>query len=90
MEMSGDLVEDNKTEESQEEQVPQQLKGKKLSWQKLRRYDSLDIESSSVRGHHGHGSKVSPYSKLINSFDCLILSIYLVLNRFHVKANRKA
>ncbi|GMY16856.1 potassium transporter 5-like [Fagus crenata] len=55
--MSGDLVEDNKTEESQEEQVPQQLKGKKLSWQKLRIYDSLDIESSSVRGHHGHGSK---------------------------------
>ena len=65
MEISHDdlvVAEDNNTEESQEgQEVSQQLKGKKLSWKKLRRYDSLDIESSSVRGHrHGHGdSKVT-------------------------------
>ncbi|KAL5561517.1 hypothetical protein UlMin_031264 [Ulmus minor] len=58
----GDLVE----EERQEEEVSCQdqlgnggLKAKKLSWEKLRRYDSLDIESRSVRGHSGHSSKNS-------------------------------
>jgi hypothetical protein len=41
------------------EEVPQELKEKKLSWQKLRRYDSLDLESRSIPGHHhGHHSKV--------------------------------
>ncbi|GMY16854.1 potassium transporter 5-like [Fagus crenata] len=40
------------------EEVPQELKEKKLSWQKLRRYDSLDLESRSIPGHHhGHHSK---------------------------------
>jgi hypothetical protein len=69
MEVS-DVVEeeDKSTEESQQEEVlpqqQQQLNGKKISWPKLRRYDSLDIESRTVKGHaHGHGSKVS----LINS-----------------------
>ncbi|KAM4086623.1 hypothetical protein ACJW30_10G116500 [Castanea mollissima] len=70
MEMSGDVVEDNhKTEESQreEEEVrPQLLKGKKLSWQKLRRFDSLDIESSSVRGHHAHGSKTVAWTMILH------------------------
>ncbi|KAM6558420.1 hypothetical protein CsatA_027659 [Cannabis sativa] len=35
------------------------LKGKKISWQRLRRNDSLDIESRSVGGHHAyaHASK---------------------------------
>ncbi|XP_059625740.1 potassium transporter 5-like [Cornus florida] len=31
--------------------------GKKLSWQKLRRRDSLDIESAKIEGHHAHNSK---------------------------------
>ncbi|XP_062088418.1 potassium transporter 5-like [Humulus lupulus] len=37
------------------------LQGKKVSWQRLRRNDSLDIEARSVGGHHayGHGSKGS-------------------------------
>lgn len=39
-------------EESSTNQPP--LKGKKLSWNKLRRYDSLDIESNKFNGHHGH------------------------------------
>lgn len=59
MEMSDGIAED-KIEQSQEEEVShQQLKAKKLSCHKLRRHDSLDIESNSVRGFHGHDSKVS-------------------------------
>ncbi|TQD76415.1 hypothetical protein C1H46_038043 [Malus baccata] len=34
-----------------------QLKGKKLSWQKLRRNDSLDLESRRFTAPHGHASK---------------------------------
>lgn len=86
MEMSGDVVEDNhKTEESQpeEEEVPPQLlKGKKLSWQKLRRFDSLDIESSSVGGHHAHGSKVSFYK-----FTFFIFSFYFLYIDSGYKSN---
>lgn len=65
MEVSG-VVEDKAEETQQEEVLPeeqqqQQLNGKKISWPKLRRYDSLDIESRSVAGldAHGHASKVS-------------------------------
>ncbi|XP_023892774.1 potassium transporter 5 [Quercus suber] len=68
--MSGNVVEDNhKAEESQleEEEVPPQLlKGKKLSWQKLRRFDSLDIESSSVGGHHVLGSKTVAWTVILH------------------------
>ncbi|XP_058200167.1 potassium transporter 5-like [Rhododendron vialii] len=39
-------------EQSSTNKLP--LKGKKLSWSKLRRYDSLDIESNKFNGHHGH------------------------------------
>ncbi|KAA8543129.1 hypothetical protein F0562_021376 [Nyssa sinensis] len=53
---STDHVEDTNTEAIQEE-ISQQLKAKKLSWQKLRRYDSLDIESGKLHGHPGHHSK---------------------------------
>ncbi|KAK9983645.1 hypothetical protein SO802_033170 [Lithocarpus litseifolius] len=72
MEMSGDvIVDDNhKTEESQQEEEevpPQLLKGKKLSWQKLRRsFDSLDIESSSVRGHHARDSKTVAWTVILH------------------------
>ncbi|KAK3041481.1 hypothetical protein RJ639_000458 [Escallonia herrerae] len=34
-----------------------QLKQKKLSWQKLRRYDSLDAESGRLHGHPNHAIK---------------------------------
>ncbi|XP_040363753.1 potassium transporter 5 isoform X2 [Rosa chinensis] len=44
----------------------QQLKGKKLSWQKLRRFDSLDIESRSVNGHHGHSSQGASWSVILH------------------------
>lgn len=48
-------------QERQSEEVCQEkgLKARKLSWQKLRRYDSLDIESRSIGGHnaYGHTSK---------------------------------
>ncbi|KAB1203069.1 Potassium transporter 5 [Morella rubra] len=69
--MSSDVVED-KSEEAQEvveeaDTPDQQLKGKKISWPKLRRYDSLDIESSSVRGHvPGHSFKATEWSVILN------------------------
>ncbi|KAL4603637.1 hypothetical protein ACB092_10G138900 [Castanea dentata] len=66
MEMSDGIAED-KIEQSQEEEVPhQQLKGKKLSCHKLRRHDSLDIESSSVRGLHGHDSKTMAWKVILH------------------------
>ncbi|KAI8553722.1 hypothetical protein RHMOL_Rhmol05G0038600 [Rhododendron molle] len=43
-------------EESSTNQPP--LKGKKLSWNKLRRYDSLDIESNKFNGHQAAGWSV--------------------------------
>ena len=54
--------EDQDHQESDREDVEKEkgLKGKKLSWPKLRRYDSLDIESRSVHGqnaYYGHSSK---------------------------------
>jgi hypothetical protein len=70
MEVSDDhVVVEDKTEETHEqeevqEEAPQQqqLNGKKISWPKLPRYDSLDIESRSVPDHaHAHASKVSPF-----------------------------
>ncbi|XP_052176730.1 potassium transporter 5-like [Diospyros lotus] len=50
--------EDEVADQDQHEQQEKQLKGRKVSWQKLRRYDSLDIESRKVPAdwHGGHGS----------------------------------
>lgn len=45
-------------EESREEEFSPQLNGKKLSWQKLRRNDSLEMESGKFSGRKVHGSKV--------------------------------
>jgi hypothetical protein len=45
------------SEQSMEEAVSRELSGKKV----LRRYDSLDIESSTVPGRHGHASKVRTF-----------------------------
>lgn len=58
--MSGDVVIEPTKEE--EEAVSVQLQGKKLSWQKLRRNDSLDMESRTVSGHYGRDSKVNSFS----------------------------
>ncbi|XP_008235019.1 PREDICTED: potassium transporter 5-like [Prunus mume] len=44
----------------------QELKSKKLSWQKLRRYDSLDLESRSFTAHHGHASKGGEWSVILH------------------------
>ncbi|KAM5563977.1 potassium transporter 5 [Rosa sericea] len=64
---------DPKSHDRQEEVVVlphhhdhQQLKGKKLSWQKLRRFDSLDIESRSFNGHHGHSSQGASWSVILH------------------------
>lgn len=59
----------------------QELKSKKLSWQKLRRYDSLDLESRSFTAHHGHASKVSIFiSYSFYSFSGLF--VYITYNLF--------
>ena len=53
------VEEDSVKEESQQEQLSQQgLVSKRVSWNKLRRYDSFDIESRRIPGRHGHASKV--------------------------------
>lgn len=41
------------------EEIPQKLQGKKLSWNKLKRNDSLDMESGKLNGHHHHQSSKS-------------------------------
>uniref|UniRef100_A0A5B7BLU3 K+ potassium transporter integral membrane domain-containing protein n=1 Tax=Davidia involucrata TaxID=16924 RepID=A0A5B7BLU3_DAVIN len=51
-------------EVSKEEEIYQQLKDKKLSWQKLRRFDSLDIESSKL--HHTHRSKGAEWAVILH------------------------
>lgn len=58
--MSDDVAPKN-PEQSMEE-VSTELNGKKL----LKRYDSLDIESSTVPGHHGHGSKAVGLSVILH------------------------
>ncbi|KAF8401512.1 hypothetical protein HHK36_012452 [Tetracentron sinense] len=60
--MSADVVVvEDTTEESQKESKV--LKEKKLSWQKLRRFDSLELESGKV---HGHGSKAVEWSTILH------------------------
>ncbi|CAK9322234.1 unnamed protein product [Citrullus colocynthis] len=41
-------------EEEEEEVVALSVSERKLSWQKLRRFDSLDLESSKLHGHDDH------------------------------------
>ena len=47
-----------------EEKEKIQLQGKKLPFQKLRRYDSLDLESAKLNGRPPHGSKVFLISQI--------------------------
>lgn len=46
------------SEENREEVFSPHLNGKKLSWQKLRRNDSLEMESGKFSGRQARGSKV--------------------------------
>ncbi|KAK3223871.1 hypothetical protein Dsin_010896 [Dipteronia sinensis] len=62
--MSGDEVKDH-TEESLHDVASQAFEGKKNSHSKLRRYDSLDMESGIVSGHQRHGSKVLNWSIIL-------------------------
>ncbi|KAI9169151.1 hypothetical protein LWI28_007754 [Acer negundo] len=54
--MSSDEVKDH-TEESLQDVASQEFEGKKNSHSKLRRYDSMEMESGMVSGHLRHGSK---------------------------------
>ena len=57
--MADDVVLQEAITDETNEEFSQGLKEKKLSWQQLRRHDSLDIESRSLHGpHHDHHSKV--------------------------------
>lgn len=54
------------TEVRQDEIPDHQLKGKKLSWHKLRRYDSLEMESGKLRGSsHHHSAKSGAWSVIL-------------------------
>ncbi|KAK3415569.1 hypothetical protein EUGRSUZ_H01186 [Eucalyptus grandis] len=61
--MLGDAVEESREGESQQPEAaspstsPELINGRKLSSHKLRRYDSLDVESAKCPSHHPHGSK---------------------------------
>jgi hypothetical protein len=67
IDMSDDVVE---VTGKVKEEVSQELQEKKLSWKKLRRYDSLDIESRSFPGshQHGHASKVCLHDNIVNIY----------------------
>ncbi|XP_044502490.1 potassium transporter 5-like [Mangifera indica] len=47
----------NNTKDEIQEEVSQELSTRKLSWQKLKRFDSFDIESRRASGHHGDATK---------------------------------
>ncbi|KAK6937414.1 Potassium transporter [Dillenia turbinata] len=65
--MSSDVViEEHKEEEKQEVFEERSLNGRKASWQKLRRGDSLDIESGHVHGHPGHIFKTKDWSVILH------------------------
>ncbi|XP_030543311.1 potassium transporter 5-like [Rhodamnia argentea] len=61
--MSGEAVEESWEGESQQAETaspspsPGLIGGKKLSSHKLRRYDSLDVESAKCPGHHHHSKQ---------------------------------
>lgn len=69
---------ENVLQDDNTEEIPQKLQGKKLSWNKLRRNDSLDMESGKFNGHH-HSSKVRLPIFLLAyvsaEFKCLIICV---------------
>ncbi|XP_012082710.1 potassium transporter 5 [Jatropha curcas] len=58
------IIQRNNNNEGDQHDKP--LNGKKLSWQKLRRADSLEIESRSFNGHGIHGSKAVSWSVILH------------------------
>lgn len=70
---------------TQEEESSPQLNGRKLSWTKLRRADSLDIESASLGGrlHHAAASTVRHFT--LHSFNLIFpFSIINILTAWYV------
>lgn len=63
--MNSGEEEEEVEEVSKQDEIPQQLNGKKLSWYKLRRFDSLDIESRHCGATNHHASKVLFLIKII-------------------------
>ncbi|XP_015891891.1 potassium transporter 5 [Ziziphus jujuba] len=62
---SDEVIVEDSVDEKQEGVSQQELVGKKLSWNRLRRYDSLDIESRRIPGHRGHGYKGDDWSVIL-------------------------
>ncbi|GLT66552.1 hypothetical protein SLA2020_389100 [Shorea laevis] len=60
--MSSEVAPTIFSEQTMEESVSRELHGKKV----LRRFDSLDIESSTVPGRHGHASKAVGWSVVLH------------------------
>lgn len=56
--LNPDLEDHIHDQEEVSDHQQQQLEAKKISSQKLRRFDSLDIESSKFRSHQNLGAKV--------------------------------
>ncbi|KAK7828148.1 potassium transporter 5 [Quercus suber] len=64
--MADDVVLQEAITDETSKEISQGLKEKKLSWQQLRRHDSLDIEFRSLHGpHHGHHSKDMGWSVIL-------------------------
>lgn len=51
-------------ERPREEEKEQKLKERKVSWAKLRRVDSLNLEAGRVSATHSHSSTVTPLTLL--------------------------
>ncbi|KAF5746358.1 hypothetical protein HS088_TW06G00529 [Tripterygium wilfordii] len=64
-------------------QVQNNLKEKKLSWGKLRRVDSLNLEAGNVSMSASHTSKVRIISTLQVLNNCIIVLFYLIGFRRH-------
>lgn len=58
--MPTSITQEPETSENQDEIViPEQLQRRKVSYPKLQRHDSLDLEAAKITGHRIHGSKVT-------------------------------
>ncbi|KAF2308033.1 hypothetical protein GH714_034612 [Hevea brasiliensis] len=62
---NGNVVDQGINIEDSSDHFSKPLNGKKLSWQKLRRNDSLEIESRKFSGRQVHGSKAVTWSVIL-------------------------
>lgn len=75
-----DVLEDTNINTITGDEIPKQHNGKKLSSDKLRRNDSLDLESRHFPGQNHHGSKVSPLAPYFSLHHIIRHSFFGLLN----------